>query len=92
MRKTIVMLAVVVGLAGLQMDAEARGGKGGGGKGLAAQGMEAGEMTNQQRQQKRLQLQNGSGAGTGAGDKTQRRQQVRDPDLHTPAPVEILAE
>ena len=103
MRKAIVMLAVVVGLAGLQMNAEARGGKeggGGGGMGSASQGgargmQGVGDMTRQQqRTQLRDMSQTGSGAGSryGVGDRTQQRLQVRDPSLHTTLPAETPAE
>ena len=94
MRKTIVMLAVVVGLAGLQMNAEARGGNGGGGNGgggstmgTASQGGGQGGMQgsgSMNRTQVRQQLRDGSQAGTSTRD--QQRQQLRDQSLHTAAP------
>ncbi|MDF1552900.1 MAG: hypothetical protein P1P84_07550 [Deferrisomatales bacterium] len=98
MRKTIVMLAVVVGLAGLQMNAEARGGNGGGGSGGAVgtvsqgggQGMRTAGDTNRYQHRERVQVRDGSGTGTGT--MTRNRLQLHDPASHTPAPVETTME
>ena len=95
MRKTIVLLAVVVGLTGLQMNAEARGGRGGGGGGGGGNGagvrseamgtQSAGNTAGQQsrvRSRNRYQAGSSDYGGTGAGVGTRDRLQLRDPSLH----------
>jgi hypothetical protein len=89
MRKAIVMLAVIVGLAGLQTNAEARGGNGGGGGSAGGGGMGAvsqsgnegmqqtGDM-NRYQNRERHQVQEGSQAGSGTKAQQQQRHQVQE--------------
>lgn len=94
MRKMIVLLAVLVGLAGMQTVAEARGGNGfGGGRGAGSAALTrtggagfqgAGDTVRLQQQDRIRDPEQCLGTGPLAtSDQAQDRQRLRDPSLHT---------